>query len=166
MRTAFDAVDWCVDNPLCDGNLGIPRRMMPQIRDVDAFVRWLEQEGYRVTRDSVRASDLKPTQEGITRRIVQKQIAEGVSLLAKRPLVRSAENHILDGHHRWAAIVESDPDRPIPTITVHVSTRKLLELGNAFPGVGYGSDVRANTIRTAYVNPTLRVALLPILRRG
>lgn len=166
-------VNWCDMNPQCRGNFGIARKDMPQIRDVPAFVQWLQGQGIRVRGNKTAAEDLKPVQNYIATRIVQKLVDKNVSLLKERPLVRSADSYILDGHHRWAAVYTIDPSTPLPTITVGVPIRELLRLAEEFPGVAYSEKVAMSdrklfnaTVRLAHEHPNLRPHLLPLLKKA
>jgi len=134
---AFLSTDWCHGNDACRDNLGVARQAMPQIesKDVPAFRKWVEAEGYRVSSGTSRVGDLKPTQANIHRDKVEKFLGVNLSVLNAKPLIRSEDGYILDGHHRWAATVESDPNHRVPHILVHTDIGTLFALANRFPGV-------------------------------
>lgn len=52
-----------------------------------------------------------------------------------KEILVSADNHILDGHHRWAALLLIDPRREMNVLQIDLPIRQLLKAANAFPGV-------------------------------
>ena len=40
-----------------------------------------------------------------------------------KPLIIAKDGHIVDGHHRWAAIYKFGNDVKIPTITIHLNKK-------------------------------------------
>lgn len=57
----------------------------------------------------------------------------------------SSDNHILDGHHRWAALLLADPDREMKVIQIDMPMRELLRRSMKQPGV-YRADLQDNVI--------------------
>lgn len=139
--------NWCDGNPRCDGNLGLLREEMPQIPEevFPAFLSWLEDQDVSLDLDLVSVSDLIPTQAEIDKAKVEKM--EG-SVRKDQPLIIASGGHILDGHHRWAALVEEDPSQTILVIKVGLSIRRLLEMALAYDGSEQvtikGKDVKAS----------------------
>lgn len=119
-------------NLFCAGNKGVNRINMPQLkgkplpgtpadtraRDVrgevdvgSGFRKNLEDAGFQVTDDIEKASYLKATQNelnGVKVAQIAKAYDEGK--LAREPLFVSKDNYIVDGHHRWAAMVAADSE--------------------------------------------------------
>jgi hypothetical protein len=54
-------------------------------------------------------------------------------------VVVSRDGHILDGHHRWAALLAIDPTRKMKVKVVDMDMKDLLEEAQAIPGV-YKAD--------------------------
>lgn len=125
------------------GSLNIPRAKMPQIRSdlVPEFVDELEAAGVRVERmKKIGVAKLKPTQQEINNEKVVKMLSAPPSVLAK-PVIVSKDFYILDGHHRWLALLNSKPDFKIQTYFVHLPIRQLLKRANSFGKVSYKSIV-------------------------
>ena len=152
-------------NLYCDGNIGIPREEMPQFKgtpepgspadklprdssgEVDTeefFKEMLNKKGIKVSEPvNVPADRLKATQS----ELVGVKVAgmEGVLEDPNHPAYKkitapiyvSNDGYVLDGHHRWAAIVAfnaAHPDKPIPmqVRVVDEQIRPLVKRSNAF----------------------------------
>jgi hypothetical protein len=136
------ATDLCDIVPaICSGNKGIPRDKMPQFRS-DAvrqkFVTSLKDRGVRVTTGNVKVGQLKPTQNELSAAKVLK-LAEvyldgGFAKIRER-IVVSKDNFIVDGHHRWAALMVVGPDETMNVVRVGIPIRALVDMANEFPGV-------------------------------
>jgi hypothetical protein len=132
-------------NLYCDGNKGIPREDMPQFKGTpepgspadklpkdengeadteEFFKKMLEKDGIKVSEPtSVPPDRLKATQS----ELVGVKVAGMSKVLADpnhpaygkitAPIYVSNDGYVLDGHHRWAAVVAhnaSNPDNQIP----------------------------------------------------
>ena len=65
--------------------------------------------------------------------------------IATSPIIISSDNHILDGHHRWAAMLTVDPSRKIRTIRVGIPMRELLQRAMEYPGV-FRADMQGEVV--------------------
>jgi ParB-like chromosome segregation protein Spo0J len=138
--------DFCkIEKGICDGNLGIPRVKMPQIpeKKVEHFVSFLKEEGFRAQKKKVPVDSLRATQKEINAdkaEAISGKIVDGTFEMDP-PVVVSSDNHILDGHHRWAggllAKVREGLDVMMSVIKVNLPIKKLLELAHDFDGVEY-----------------------------
>lgn len=128
------ALDWCAQQPHCKGNLGISRSKMPQIAtaNVPAFVAWLKDKGIRSRVGNDPVGRLKATQKEINPQKVEKMMDAPDSVLMK-PVMVSKDDYILDGHHRWAALLSKDPGLQIRTVRVELPIRQLLKEAHEFP---------------------------------
>ena len=152
-------------NLYCDGNIGIPREEMPQFKgtpekgspadklprdsagEVDTeefFKNMLNKEGIKVSEPTnVPADRLKATQS----ELVGVKVAgmEGVLEDPNHPAYKkitapiyvSNDGYVLDGHHRWAAIVAynaAHPDKQIPMAVrvIDEPIRPLVKRSNDF----------------------------------
>ena len=117
-------------NMFCGDDLDIDRKDMPQLvgkpepdspasllkpnpqDEIDLgplFREFIIQEGYDVTQETVDASELKASQnelDGVKVAALRKIYEAGG--LNWTPLFVSRDNYIVDGHHRWAAIVGAE----------------------------------------------------------
>jgi hypothetical protein len=152
-------------NLYCDGNIGIPREEMPQFKgtpekgspadklprdsagEVDTeefFKQMLNKKGIKVSEPTnVPADRLKATQS----ELVGVKVAgmEGVLEDPNHPAYKkitapiyvSNDGYVLDGHHRWAAIVAfnaAHPDKQIPMAVrvIDEPIRPLVKRSNDF----------------------------------
>jgi len=148
-------------NLYCDGNKGIPREDMPQFKGTpepgspadklpkdkngeadteEFFKQMLEKEGIKVSEPTnVPADRLKATQSelvGVKVAGMAKVLEQGEGHPAygklTAPIYVSSDGYVLDGHHRWAAIVAHNaahPDKQIP-MSVRVIDEPITPLVN------------------------------------
>ena len=149
-------------NLYCDDNLGIPRDEMPQFKgtaqpgsraagmEVDAsgevdtepvFKEMLKQKGIKTLQTQIPADKLKATQKDL----VGAKVVGMMGALEKdpqhpkitAPIYVSRDGHVIDGHHRWAAIVAynaAHPDSPIPmkTTVLDMDIKDAIPMANKF----------------------------------
>lgn len=124
----------CVDSKICKGDLGIPRRLMPQFttpRDVRSFMAFAERlYGVKSRRGTRRAGQLRPSQEEINRERVENVKEEIVAkkLNPNVPLIVSRDGYVIDGHHRWAAYKSHEPSKKMPVLVVGAPARDVLSI--------------------------------------
>ena len=149
-------------NLYCDDNLGIPRDEMPQFKgnaspgsraagmdkdesgEVDTepvFKEMLKEKGIKTLQTEVPADKLKATQKDL----VGAKVVGMMSALEKdpqhpkitAPIYVSRDGHVIDGHHRWAAIVAhnaANPDKQIPmkTTVLDMDIKDAIPMANKF----------------------------------
>lgn len=124
----------CVDSKLCKGDLGIPRKLMPQFnspRDIRSFTRFIDRKyGIKAVRATRRAGQLRPSQEEIHRERVEdvKDDIKAKKLNPNVPLIVSEDGYVIDGHHRWAAYKSHQPQKRLPVLLVKDSARDVLSM--------------------------------------
>lgn len=118
------------------GNLGIPRRNMPQIEDSDQkeFFSFMQKNGGKVSKEKLKASIIKPIQKEIRADVV-KGFAKKSPEKLKKPLIVSKDNYLLDGHHRWLALLNQDKDIEVDVVKIGLPMKKLLDVARKFPKV-------------------------------
>jgi hypothetical protein len=130
--------DLCVgkDN-ICEGDLGIARKYMPQFigkDDVQKFRNFIKRV-YNIKSCMTRrkARDLKPTQKEISRSRIE-DLIENENILNKVlvPLVISRDNYVVDGHHRWAAYRLKKPNRSLPAVEIDAPIKDVLGISIAW----------------------------------
>ena len=116
------------------------RDQMPQIKSqyVPEFLRGLQAKGVAVTVTAVPAGEILPTQVELNLDKVR-GMREAGKTADNRPVIMSSDNHILDGHHRWAQDLEEDPSRPVRVYRVDLPIGDLLNEAKAFPKTTYQS---------------------------
>jgi hypothetical protein len=125
---------------LLEGNFGIPRIDMPQIKStlVPDFIEGLRKKGIDVERGSIRVSNLKATQAEIHVDKVQKLIDDPAAHEhLKKPVMVSKDGYILDGHHRWAALRTIDPDESMGAVKIGLPIKELLAEAKQFHAVEF-----------------------------
>lgn len=60
-------------------------------------------------------------------------------------VVVSSDNHILDGHHRWAALLTIDPGRTMKVKQIDMTMKELLKEAASLPGV-YQADFKGDPL--------------------
>ena len=149
-------------NLYCDDNLGIPRSEMPQFKgtaqpgsraagmDADAsgevdtepvFKEMLKEKGIKTLQTQVPADKLKATQS----ELVGAKVVGMMGALEKdpnhpkitAPIYVSRDGYVIDGHHRWAAIVAynaQNPDKQIQmkTTVLDMDIKDAIPMANKF----------------------------------
>lgn len=118
-------------------SLGIPRHKMPQIssNNVSEYISFLKSNGIRVTSKRISVSNLKMTQNGIDMDKVSRLVLQRDMQTLSKPVIISADEYVLDGHHRVAALYNLDSNFKLKVIQVHLPIRKLLDVSFKFPKV-------------------------------
>tara|TARA_B110000902_G_scaffold59756_1_gene70222 strand:+ start:2092 stop:5484 length:3393 start_codon:yes stop_codon:yes gene_type:complete len=139
-----------------DGNMGIPRSKMPQIKSKDypEFVDYLAANGATFSKESVPARSLTPVQNEFSKDGVMRAMQKELSGVGDKPLIVSSDNYIMDGHHRWLVAVNGGKGGVLNVFRVSLPGRELLDLLLKFPKVyfknitneaGVGKITKQNT---------------------
>jgi len=131
--------------PICDGNIGIPRNLMPQIKkDKRAsfldFVIAYTGDNSIVEDKEIGVEELLPTQRELMQDGIEKsKIKLNKGNVAPNPIIvahdpDTGKNQIFDGHHRWAAHANSNkPKNKIMNVTmINLSIDELLKIAAAW----------------------------------
>lgn len=126
-------------------NLGVPRAVMPQIKNREEFINWLVKErGIHVERITSTAKDLVQPSGNQTlvhaQQVMYLDKARGLidrQKLMNKKIILSQDNIIFDGNHHWFALMLKCPKCPVEMYRVNLSFQELLELSKEFPGVSY-----------------------------
>lgn len=113
---------------------GIPRHMLPQIpsEKYDEFQDFLRGNGVAVKLLPISVTVLKPIQAHVNREKIDKFKDDPTAL--SKPIIVTKGGLILDGHHRFLAAKELDPNAKIPCIVAMCGIKQLVELGHEFDG--------------------------------
>lgn len=143
------ADDLCHSNPeICEGNLGIPRSHMPQIKSeyVPEFLEMLEKKGITIHKNQkIQVGKLKATQREMQAEKIEKLKSAPMAKLQNKPILVSKDNHILDGHHRWAALLLLDPKNTINCHKIDLPVRQLLKETMEFDKT-FSADLDGNAV--------------------
>ncbi len=119
------------------GKVGSPETVQAQ------FLAHLKKSGVQIRRRTIPVGKLKATQTEIkaskTFGMADSHLKGNFPGIDKQILV-SRDGYILDGHHRWAALLTIDPKRKMSVIEIGLpmdgtGTRSVLAEAAAFPGV-------------------------------
>lgn len=140
-----------IDKPV-DSNWGIPRSQMPQIQtnDYPAFLDYLDSHGVNFVKDTVPAHSLKPIQGEFSDKGVEKALAKRK---LDKPCIVSSDGHIIDGHHRWLAALNTKQN--VSVYKADIPAHDLLKLVNDFPKVYYKNIYTESDVN--YVKPQFDV---------
>lgn len=140
---------------------GVPRLEMPQLggqpipgseadklprnpwdpTEVDGskqFVTFLQGIGVRTSEEVIPAANLKASQRELIGSKVGKMMRDTSFDPAKNPIFISNDNYVVDGHHRWAAVIGRDAENGIlgdikmNAIRVNAPISEVLHLANAW----------------------------------
>ena len=145
---------------------GIPRVAMPQLsgepvkgseaeklsklqgtqNQVDAakeFVKHLQEKGIKTTTGTIAANKLKASQSQLSGQKISAMMNDRSFQPGKEPIFVTRDNYVVDGHHRWAAVVGRDledgtvnGDR-ISIVRIDAPISEVLQLANRF-GTRFG----------------------------
>lgn len=148
-------------NLFCDGNKGVPRSEMPQLKgfpiagkpaaalpvdkngkvDISQlFLEELDAQGIATKRYKINPTELKATQNQLVGAKVAMRVADMVDnpdhKKFKMPYFISRDGYILDGHHGWASILSycliHKKNVQMNVIEVDMKIKKLVKFANAF----------------------------------
>lgn len=115
--------------------LNIQRALLPQINstDVPEFIQWLKTHKHiKITHTDFPVASLHPTQ-GDFNQVKIRQLMKDKREHLKKPIIMSGDHYLLDGHHRWLALLNLDSAETIPAIIVHTKILDLIAAAKEFP---------------------------------
>jgi len=126
-------LEFKVEVPAAKDTLGISRDEMPQVKsaDYDALIAHLQKNGIKMKKKTVKASSLKATQKNFNSDKIVKAIASIETLGKAKPIIVSADNYVIDGHHRWLAAKNVGAN--IDIIQASVNADELMKSVYSFP---------------------------------
>jgi len=124
----------------------LPRNQWQEVDAGQAFAHYLRTiKGYKITMETVPAASLKATQNELVGSKVasiwyamEDPYSDTYKKITSMPLFISADNYILDGHHRWAAAIAHGIGKnnlsavQMKVERVHVPIRQLVNDANEF----------------------------------
>ncbi len=126
--------------------INIPRSQMPQIKstDIPNFLTYLRSQKVLVTKELAQVSQLHPSQAEFNQEKVHYMMTNKQDL--KKPVLVSSDNILMDGHHRWLALLNIDKRETIPIYRIHVPFLGLLQLTKRYPKVSYKSVIQETSL--------------------
>ena len=135
-----------------DFGMGISRMELPQIKstDVPEFIDWLESKGVDSLRTSMEVGELTPVQKEInlekTDSMAAKHEAGEIDLSTGKPVMVSSDEYLVDGHHRWYALRELNPNNKLDSVMIDSPILELISLMKQFPKTSYKRPVDELTV--------------------
>ena len=113
----------------------ISRHQMPQIKSehVDEFIDYIKEMGYDVTNERVPVKTLMPTQSKYNPDKIASMLKNMNKGILSGKIITSRDNYIVDGHHRYKAILTMDEDELMSIIRVQADIDELLDIAHSFP---------------------------------
>lgn len=130
-----------------DFGMGLSRMELPQIKstDVPEFIEWLDEKGVDSLRTSMEVGELTPIQKEInlekTDSMAAKHEEGEIDLSTGKPVMVSNDEHLVDGHHRWYALRELNPNNRLDVVMIDAPILDLISLMKQFPKTSYKKPV-------------------------
>jgi len=120
------------------GNLKIPRRNMPQVdsKHFTHLLKWLKSQGVSVRQSKAQGIKLKPIQKEINIQAVE-QLMKTNDPKLRKPFLITKDGFILDGHHRWLALLQSDRKIIVDAIQINLKVKDALRILREYPRVTF-----------------------------
>lgn len=120
------------------GDVNIEREDMPQIKSnlVRDFLQYLKDDGVHWKKKKIASNNLRPTQQDFNLEKVTNLMDKDEDQLSK-PIIISNDNYVLDGHHRWLALLNKYPERKIEAYFIDLPITELLDKAHDFEGTTY-----------------------------
>jgi len=128
-----------------DYGMQLTRQDLPQIKstDVPDFMEWLRDvHGISTETDTINPSGLVPTQKEINLDKVAGMVAKkGLeSLATSKPVMVSSDDYLIDGHHRWYALIDAEYPS-IDVIKINIEAEQLIPLMKSWDKASFKSTV-------------------------
>lgn len=139
-------------------SLGIKREDMPQIQadKKETFKKYLLDNGIEYVMGSVPANALVPSQCEL-----ETDKADDIwknNKAFEDSIIISDDNYLLDGHHRWLAVVQNDPSAEMECLIIGADAKKALEIMHDFEHADY-QGIKENMKKITKINKLLSESL-------
>jgi ParB-like chromosome segregation protein Spo0J len=106
------------------------REDMPQVSNIPNAIKKLKDMGVAVNSEKMKPSDMLPSQTTLDMEKVE-SMAKDISIKDMKRIVVSVDNHIVDGHHRWAALKYAGfGNDKIPVYCIQLNRRMAIQKYN------------------------------------
>lgn len=121
--------------------LKIPRRALPQIDDIDKFIKFCKSYDISSIYTHIPANKLIPIQQEINPEKVNQMAFDDKSVKVshpyvirddEKPIIISLNKYILDGHHRWVSKYSQDRSALVYCCLFNCKLSTLFQLGHSF----------------------------------
>lgn len=136
--------------------MNVPRSEMPQIKSTDMqdFRAWLDSQGITTVEENIEVVDLNPTQSEINVDKVEGMLAaKSIEQLSQsKPVLVTEDDFLIDGHHRWFALLSDSEENVIRSVRVGAPIQQLLKISHDYPKVSYKTAVDEGDVIDAVLN--------------
>lgn len=94
------------------------RRQLPQIKDHNAFLEDLKEQGIETSTERNPNNTYTPLQNELDPEKIKKM----KTYTDMKPIIVSKDNYVIDGHHRWAA------QDTVDALKIHMNHDELLKM--------------------------------------
>jgi AAA domain len=115
-------------------DLGYNRKDLPNIKaaSMSRFLKWLESEGIDYKKVSVDINKVKPSQGEFNVDIIKSLLKNDIDT-NDMPAVMSNDYYIMDGHHRYAAQLNKDPNSKYVVYKIDLPFKELIKKAKESP---------------------------------
>lgn len=122
----------------------LSRNELPQIKstDVEDFRNWMrEEKGIDSFKTKMEVEELSPIQKEIntekTDSMKEKHQSGEIDLISGKPVMVTMDEFLIDGHHRWYALLQIDPSIEMETINFETTVDEFLQVVKEYPKVSF-----------------------------
>jgi adenylate kinase family enzyme len=115
--------------------LNISRELLPQVANADLpdYFNWLKtNKQISCITTELPVSSLHPSQGDFNEEKIAELMTHRLEEL-KKPIIVSSDFFVLDGHHRWLALLNMDQNDTIPVVMTNVKIMDLLAATKEYP---------------------------------
>ena len=120
---------------LPQNGLNIDRSSLPQVKstDVQDYIHWLStHKHFSSSHLTLPVSQLRPSQGNFNTHKIHEFMGKERDELRK-PIIVSSDHYVIDGHHRWIALMNMDKHDTVPVIMVNAKIQDLLAATHEYP---------------------------------
>lgn len=141
-----------------DYGLRLSRSDLPQIKSTDiltpevGFKAYLDSKNIAYSETTEAVENLTPIQKEINLTKVDGMLTNvGLENLKRdKPIMISADNYLIDGHHRWYALKMLEPEAEIAVLRIDLDIGPLIEVMKNYPKVFYKNAVSEALVQRIY----------------
>jgi hypothetical protein len=131
MKLALQIKNICEELVGLANSLGYKRSELPQIPSDKYydFLDYLDEIGCSYEQKQIPAEQLTPSQNELDTDKADKIWNDGA---IDQPIMTSADNYILDGHHRWFAVKRNAPDLQMDCVVLNTDAQSAIKIMHDF----------------------------------
>jgi hypothetical protein len=112
--------------------LDVKRENLISSQQVAKFLSFLLNKNIQTHFSEIGINELKPVQCDLDQNVLDAKVKEYIKNGYKEPIIMSEDFHIIDGHHRWAAIKTIEPQCTVYVRVIETNISNILNLLSSF----------------------------------